>query len=291
MAADNDRNDLVRAFVEEVESRRTADMSFRDDPKLPALPTCGVGGGKSRYLLLAAAIDAATASTGIRPLLADLDRRMCGLGHARGLLDLSLDHKQIVLDVITTRQRGGELGGWQIKAQVPRILAEANAFVDYDANGDFDAWARQFDSPHPIVDKLAAGIWYQGRPRSEARKKMWMLMRWLVRPAPDLRLWDHLDPADLMVPVDAHVARFAARLGVIDGHRAKEPFWREVEAITAYARTLFPNDPAKIDYAFFMWSRSHSARALDPDMCATLFEPAGARCPLATSIPCGERCR
>ena len=282
----------MRSFVNEVESRRTADMSFRDDPKLAVLPACSAGKGRSRYLLLAAAIDATTASTGIRPLLAELDRRVCTAGHQRGLFDITLDHEQLVLDTIAARQRRGELRGWQIRAHVPRILAEANEFVDGFAGGDFDAWARGLDSPHAIVEELATRIHYQGRNRSEAsRKKMWMLMRWLVRPAPDLRIWDHLDPADLMVPVDAHVARCAARLGVIDGGRAKDPLWREVEAITAYGRTLFPGDPAKIDYAFFMWSRSHGARALEPDMCATLFKQARARCPLAEVLPCGPRCR
>lgn len=282
----------MRAFVEDIESRRRPDMSFRDDPKLATLPSCAAGTGRSRYLLLAASIDATTASSGIRPLLAELDRRLCAMGCVRGLFDVSLDHEQIVLDAIAARQRRGELGGWQIRAHVPRILAEANVFVDDVAGGDFDGWAARFDSPHGIVDELAQRIHYQGRHRSEAsRKKMWMLMRWLVRPAPDLRLWDHLDPADLMVPVDAHVARFAARLGVIEERRAKDPLWREVEAVTKYARTLFPGDPAKIDYAFFMWSRSNGARALEPDMCATLFKRAAEHCPLAGAVPCGERCR
>src|SRR5205823_1091717 len=107
-----------------------------------------------------------------------------------------------------SEQRQGRLRPWQIKRQVPRILSEANSFVRQHADGDFDGWARSFASPRAIVAELATKIYFQGRSGTETRKKMWMLMRWLVRPAPDLRLWDHLSPADLMVPVDRHVARF-----------------------------------------------------------------------------------
>jgi Protein of unknown function (DUF2400) len=114
-----------------------------------------------------------------------------------------------VLATIGDEQRAGRLQGWQAKREVPRILAEANSFVDRQANGGLDSWSRGFTSPRPLVAQLATQIYYQGRAATETRKKMWMLLRWLVRPAPDLRLWSHFSPADLMVPVDRHVARFA----------------------------------------------------------------------------------
>lgn len=40
-------------------------------------------------------------------------------------------------------------------AQVPWILAEANRFVEREAEGDLDAWARRFDIPAALVDALA----------------------------------------------------------------------------------------------------------------------------------------
>jgi hypothetical protein len=119
---------------------------------------------------------------------------------------------------------------------------------------------------------------------------MWMLLRWLVRPAPDLRLWSHFSPADLMVPVDRHVARFALTAGIIPSMPKDGPYWPQVELITAYARRLYPDDPARVDYAFFMWGRGRSRPESDPDTCHTLFRDAGAACPLSTSQPCCGRC-
>lgn len=279
----------VRAFVDLIERHRLPDMSFRNDARLDPLPVQLDSPTLSRYLLLAAAIDAQTNSNNIRPFLARLDRRAKREGLARGLFDLTAGNAKLIESVIIADRC---LRGWSWRKYVPRILSEANAFVEDYCDGDLDAWAGSFTNVAPIVDALATNIHRQGiNPGDQTRKKMWMLMRWLVRPKPDLWRWKRLNPAELMVPVDAHVARFAARLGVIEERRAKDPLWREVEVITAYARTLFPSDPAKIDYAFFMWSRSHGARALEPDMCATLFKRAAVRCPLVAVLPCSERCR
>ena len=51
------------------------------------------------------------------------------------------------------------------------------------AGGDLDAWAKRFTTPRQIVDVLAREIHYQGAGPNEARKKLWMFMRWVVRPA------------------------------------------------------------------------------------------------------------
>ena len=131
------------------------------------------------------------------------------------------------------------------------------AFVHHRCitGGDFDGWSRTLSSPQEVVSRLTKQIYYQGRTGSETRKKMWRLMRWLVRPAPDLQLWNHFSPADMMVPVDRHVARFAVEARIIPTIPKGGPHWAQVESITAYARGLFPDDPARVDYAFFMWGR------------------------------------
>lgn len=279
----------IRRFVNAVERLRQPDLGFRDDPRFPPLPVAAGAAGFSRYLLLAASIDVGANSNHIRLFLHALNARLAEEG--RGLFQISSADAPLVLATIDDEQRAGRLPGWRAKRQVPRILAEANRFVDHQASGDLDRWSRGFTSPRPLVAQLATQIWYQGRPpATETRKKMWMLLRWLVRPAPDLRLWSHFSPADLMVPVDRHVARFALTAGIIPSMPEGGPYWRQVELITAYARQLFPDDPARVDYALFMWGRGLSRPGPDPDTCHTLFRDAGAACPLSASLRCCGRC-
>lgn len=283
--------EVLKRFVEEIEASRLADMSFREDSALSPLPACASGGGLSHYLLLAAAIDVGANSNDIRPFLAQLDASLLGGGRQRGLLDLSADDAMRVHHVIEEEEGRGRLRGWQAKQHVPRILAEANQFVRNEAGGDFDAWARKFRKPAQVVERLAKGIYYQGAGSTEARKKMWMLMRWLVRPTPDLRIWVHFDPSDLMVPVDRHVARFAHVAGILDTMPAEGPFWSQVVQITDFARRMFPEDPARVDYAFFMWGRGRTRQQGDPDTCHGLFAALNTGCALHDRMPCSAHCR
>jgi Protein of unknown function (DUF2400) len=280
--------ELVGRFVDAMERLRPADFGFRDDPLLAPLPPETKDGGMSRYLLLAAAIDVRVNSNDIRPFLHALDVRLRTRGD--GLFHLSMEDGPLVLAVIDSEQRAGRLRGWQARKAVPRILAEANAFVDQEASADFDEWSKGISSPTEVVSRLANRIYYQGPGGTETRKKMWMLMRWLVRPAPDLRLWSHFSPADLMVPVDSHVARFAERAGIIPEMPKDGPYWAQVEMISAYARRLFTDDPARVDPAFFMWGRGRSRPNSDPDTCHGILRKENASCPLAVAFPCCERC-
>jgi hypothetical protein len=229
-------------------------------------------------------------SNDIRPFLSALDAALRGLGKGGGLFDITLDDSTVIGAVIDREERNKRLLGWQVRRHVPRILSEANAFIRERTGGDFDAWARRFVLPQAIVEQLARGIFYQGHGSGEARKKMWMLMRWLVRPAPDLRLWDHLSPADLQVPVDRHVARFAVESGIITAIPEIGPTASEVGSISDFARKLFPDDPAVVNYAFFMWGRGQSRSAGDPDTCHTLFAANRLRCPLHGLMSCSSHC-
>jgi len=100
---------------------------------------------------------------------------------------------------------------------------------------------------------LGSSIIRMGRDKNSARKKAWMYMRWMVREYPDLRIFDHFSPRDLFVPLDKNVARVAVSLGVLKS--LNNPGWSEVVKVTEFARTLYPEDPAKVDYSFFLLGR------------------------------------
>lgn len=99
------------------------------------------------------------------------------------------------------------------------------------------------DTPQRLRKHLA-------RPQAgSACKRLNMYLRWMVRSGPvDLGLWDILEPADLMLPVDVHVGRQARALGLLT-HKSND--WKAVRRLTAVCRHFCPSDPARYDFAFF----------------------------------------
>ena len=86
------------------------------------------------------------------------------------------------------------------------------------------------------------------RRAEEGRKRHNLFLRWVVRPddGTDLGLWTALSPADLVFPVDTHVARLARMLG-ITGRKAAG--WAMAEEVTGAFRAADPSDPVRFDFA------------------------------------------
>lgn len=83
-----------------------------------------------------------------------------------------------------------------------------------------------------------------------ACKRLCMFLRWMVRDdSPvDLGLWTFIDKRSLLIPLDAHVMQEALRLGIIGSHSAG---MATVKRLTAEMKKVFPDDPAKGDFALF----------------------------------------
>jgi uncharacterized protein (TIGR02757 family) len=82
-------------------------------------------------------------------------------------------------------------------------------------------------------------------------KRLNMFLRWMVRKdaaGVDLGLWNSISPAQLICPVDLHVARVARRLGLL---RRKQNDWQTALELTEQLRSLDPSDPVKYDFALF----------------------------------------
>ena len=84
--------------------------------------------------------------------------------------------------------------------------------------------------------------------RGAASKRHLLYLRWMARPADgvDLGAWHGLDPAQLIVPVDTHLARLAHNLGLT---QRRDLSWRTAEEITASLRLCDARDPVKYDFA------------------------------------------
>jgi len=82
-------------------------------------------------------------------------------------------------------------------------------------------------------------------------KRLNMFLRWMVRKdqhGVDFGLWKAISPAELIIPIDVHVARVSRAFGLISRPQID---WLTALELTAYCRTLDARDPVKYDFALF----------------------------------------
>lgn len=82
-------------------------------------------------------------------------------------------------------------------------------------------------------------------------KRLCMYLRWMVRKdkhGVDFGLWNAISPAQLIVPLDVHVARVARHFNLLV---RKPTDWQAALELTAAMKTLDKKDPAKYDFALF----------------------------------------
>jgi uncharacterized protein (TIGR02757 family) len=87
--------------------------------------------------------------------------------------------------------------------------------------------------------------------RTSTCKRLNMFLRWMVRKddaGVDFGIWKSIRPAQLVCPVDLHVARVARRFGLL---KRTQTDWRAALELTANLRQLDPEDPVKFDFALF----------------------------------------
>ena len=78
-----------------------------------------------------------------------------------------------------------------------------------------------------------------------------MYLRWMVRKdkqAVDFGLWKHISPAQLVIPLDVHVARVARHFKLL---KRKQADWAAAIELTNEMKKMDAKDPAKYDFALF----------------------------------------
>jgi uncharacterized protein (TIGR02757 family) len=81
-----------------------------------------------------------------------------------------------------------------------------------------------------------------------ACKRLNLYLRWMARrDGVDLGVWRAVDPAGLVIPLDAHIYAIARRVRLT---RYRSPGWAMAVDITRRLRRLDPADPVKYDFAF-----------------------------------------
>lgn len=86
--------------------------------------------------------------------------------------------------------------------------------------------------------------------RNATCKRLNMFLRWMVRrnSPVDFGIWRKIKPAQLICPVDVHVARVATRFNLL---QRKQVDWQAAVELTDYLKKLDPVDPVKYDFALF----------------------------------------
>lgn len=83
-----------------------------------------------------------------------------------------------------------------------------------------------------------------------ACKRLCLFLRWMCRKGSpvDFGLWDVCKPRNLIIPLDTHVHKQALRLGLVT---RRTPDLQTAIEITDRFAEIFPDDPAKGDFALF----------------------------------------
>ncbi len=130
-----------------------------------------------------------------------------------------------------------------------------------------NAFTQTFDSKDKTIEEALNGFYHYffsltdvpnrtrkhiASPEKKATcKRLNMYLRWMVRQdknGVDFGLWKNISPAQLVIPVDVHVARVARQFQILT---RKQTDWAAAIELTNELRTLDPADPAKYDYALF----------------------------------------
>jgi uncharacterized protein (TIGR02757 family) len=105
-----------------------------------------------------------------------------------------------------------------------------------------------FSLPH-IPDRTKKHI--ASPEKNSSCKRLNMFLRWMVRndtTGVDFGIWKNISPAQLVIPIDVHVARVAKKLNLL---QRTQTDWQTAIELTEYLRTLDAKDPVKYDFALF----------------------------------------
>jgi uncharacterized protein (TIGR02757 family) len=87
--------------------------------------------------------------------------------------------------------------------------------------------------------------------RKSTCKRLNMYLRWMVRSddrGVDFGIWKNINPAQLICPIDLHVARVAQRFNLLP---RKQIDWQAALDLTTCLRRFDAGDPVKYDFALF----------------------------------------
>lgn len=280
----------IREFVHLYQN--IPDLQFKDPP-VDLHSHQGV-----TYLLMTASINQQISALQVRNLMHNLFRNP-----AEKVFNTSFEGFSRWFENTKNSQekKHGKRSGWKMYHLGPQVFTDVLEVSR--ACGDLVEWGRNQQSPEAAVQYLSSKILHFGAGKTSARKKAWMFMRWMVRPHPDLGIWQSttMQPSGLKVPLDVNTGKafldLTHRSSLRERFQAlKNPFEIDdrglmastatnVERVTEVARWILPDDPAGVDYAFFTYGRrGEQKNASDIDRCNVIV--GCTKCPLKEVVKC-----
>jgi uncharacterized protein (TIGR02757 family) len=117
--------------------------------------------------------------------------------------------------------------------------------VENALNGFYDYFFSLNDIPKRTTKHIASPT------KNSTCKRLNMFLRWMVRNdkrGVDFGIWKNISPAQLICPVDVHVAKVAKRFKLL---QRRQIDWQAALELTAELRKLDKTDPVKYDFALF----------------------------------------
>ncbi len=116
--------------------------------------------------------------------------------------------------------------------------------VEKGLNGFYNYFFSLEDVPSRTLKHIACPA------KKSACKRINMFLRWMVRKNSevDFGIWKKISPAQLVIPLDLHVARVARHFNLLSRTASD---WEAAVELTNAMRTIDPKDPVKFDYALF----------------------------------------
>lgn len=112
-------------------------------------------------------------------------------------------------------------------------------------NAFFETFFSLEDAPRRTQKHIASPA------KNSTCKRLNMYLRWMVRndnKGVDFGIWKKIKPAQLVCPIDVHVARVAKRFNLLE---RKQLDWQAGVELTNWLKKLDKNDPVKYDFALF----------------------------------------
>ncbi len=124
-------------------------------------------------------------------------------------------------------------------------LSKKDQSIEKALNGFYHYFFSLAEIPQRTKKHIAAPV------KNSSCKRLNMFLRWMVRKDSkdvDFGIWKKISPAQLICPIDVHVARVARRFNLLE---RKQTDWLAALELTQNLKKFDPIDPSKYDFALF----------------------------------------
>lgn len=126
-----------------------------------------------------------------------------------------------------------------------KTFSKKDVTVENALNGFYQYFFSLEDVPSRTLKHIACPA------KKSACKRINMFLRWMVRQdsnGVDFGIWKKIQPSQLVIPLDVHVARVARHFTLLSRNTSD---WDAAVELTETLRNIDPADPVKFDYALF----------------------------------------